>query len=413
MSVDRVQQIVDALGSRLQRAVAVDDHMLDLVAVGADYGDADPARLWSLLHRRTRPEDVGYARLRTAVGPTWIDANDELGLAGRLCIPIRHEAVLLGLMWLIDRDRSLTPEQVQDACEASAAIAVVLHQRLTVQDRDTAFVSYLVDEVLSADPHRRGQAASDLRQYGFLEDDAHVGVLVVDGSGVGDQDTGALPGALQRVGRSFPPGRWLSAGSGRRATVLLAGPRPVHEELAAVAGRLAVHLPDAAGTWWLAIGGAAQGLAGAATSRAQAMTALSVAQRLARPAGTGPAVTSWDELGPYSLVARLPAGVLADATLPLGLFTLLRCGTAGHLVDTVERFLDCAGDKQRTARELDIHRTTLYYRLDRIEAITGLSLADGGDRLLLHLAVKLHRLDVGASGPAVAGRGPGTQHDAG
>jgi DNA-binding PucR family transcriptional regulator len=41
---------------------------------------------------------------------------------------------------------------------------------------------------------------------------------------------------------------------------------------------------------------------------------------------------------------------------------------------------------------LCIHRQTLYYRLGRIEAIPGLDLADGGDRLLVHLGVRAARL---------------------
>ena len=34
----------------------------------------------------------------------------------------------------------------------------------------------------------------------------------------------------------------------------------------------------------------------------------------------------------------------------------------------------------------------LYYRLNRIEQICGLSLREGRDRLLAHLALRLHRL---------------------
>ena len=47
----------------------------------------------------------------------------------------------------------------------------------------------------------------------------------------------------------------------------------------------------------------------------------------------------------------------------------------------VETFLDCAGEVQRAARELRVHRTTLYYRLGRAEQISGLNLRDGRDRL--------------------------------
>src|SRR3954447_24844166 len=103
--------MVDALGSRLHHSVAVDDHMLNLLAVGEDYGDSDPARVWSLLNRRTRPEDVNYPALRTAVEPTWTEPNEELGLMARLCVPIRFEGNLLGLLWIIDSEHRLTAEQ--------------------------------------------------------------------------------------------------------------------------------------------------------------------------------------------------------------------------------------------------------------------------------------------------------------
>jgi DNA-binding PucR family transcriptional regulator len=41
---------------------------------------------------------------------------------------------------------------------------------------------------------------------------------------------------------------------------------------------------------------------------------------------------------------------------------------------------------------LGIHRQTLYYRLSRIERLTGLDLGEGEDRLLLHMALKHARL---------------------
>ncbi len=55
-------------------------------------------------------------------------------------------------------------------------------------------------------------------------------------------------------------------------------------------------------------------------------------------------------------------------------------------------FLDCAGQAGRTASTLNIHRQTLYYRLSRVEQLTGLDLHDGEDRLLLHMSLKAARL---------------------
>ena len=60
--------------------------------------------------------------------------------------------------------------------------------------------------------------------------------------------------------------------------------------------------------------------------------------------------------------------------------------------DCDEVFLDCAGQAGRAAAALAIHRQTLYYRLSRVERLTGLDLDNGEDRLLLHMALKSARL---------------------
>ncbi|RMI42235.1 PucR family transcriptional regulator, partial [Streptomyces triticirhizae] len=106
----------------------------------------------------------------------------------------------------------------------------------------------------------------------------------------------------------------------------------------------------------------------------------------ARAAGAsdrfGP-LAAWTEIGPYRLLSALPPRLPPDpAVLPL-----LR-PEHHELAHTAEAFLDHAGQATRTAEALGIHRQTLYYRISRIEQLTGLDLNDGEDRLLLHLALK-------------------------
>ena len=77
--------------------------------------------------------------------------------------------------------------------------------------------------------------------------------------------------------------------------------------------------------------------------------------------------------------------------MPDGLRKLL---DGGHeqLVLTLETYLDHAGDVKSTAAELWLHRTSLYYRLRRIEEVAGVDLNRGEDRLLCHVALRLSRL---------------------
>ncbi|EKX61756.1 hypothetical protein STRIP9103_07016 [Streptomyces ipomoeae 91-03] len=98
-------------------------------------------------------------------------------------------------------------------------------------------------------------------------------------------------------------------------------------------------------------------------------------------------MAEWRAIGPYRLLTALPPRAHQDPAVgPL-------LTPAHHeLAHTAEVFLDCAGQAGRTAAELGIHRQTLYYRLSRVEKLTGLDLDDGEDRLLLHMALKGARL---------------------
>jgi hypothetical protein len=414
--VERVQEVAEALASRLRRSVAVDDHTLQLIAVSPDYDDADPARVWSVLHRRTRPEDVDYAALRTLDVPTRVAPRPELGLLARFVVPLRYRGSLFGFLWLIDRDDSLTPAEQADAGDAAEAIAALLHQRLVVRDRDRALATHLFDLLLDPSPTERAGAAAELLTHGLIEDDAHVGVLVVrhdrhrggsggagSGSGGIEVDGTEVRAAVHQACRPLAPGTWLSSTHRLRGTVLLAQRRPVEETLRTTAEALLDALPEAR----VGLGAPTQGLGAAAAAQRQASVALSVGESL----GRAPGVLSFQELGPYALLGQLPADLISNDLLPLGLFNLLRLGAEHELLVTLEAFLDNAGDKQRAAQLLAVHRSTLYHRLDRIERISGLDLSDGQHRLLAHLAVKLHRL--GRSGVDLPAAAPPTYRPSG
>ncbi|NED11954.1 helix-turn-helix domain-containing protein, partial [Streptomyces sp. SID9124] len=98
-------------------------------------------------------------------------------------------------------------------------------------------------------------------------------------------------------------------------------------------------------------------------------------------------VADWSAIGPYRTLTALAPDTPQDPAVRLLLTPVQR-----ELARTAEVFLDCAGQASRTAAELGIHRQTLYYRLSRVQQLTGLDLNDGEDRLLLHMALKAARL---------------------
>jgi hypothetical protein len=96
---------------------------------------------------------------------------------------------------------------------------------------------------------------------------------------------------------------------------------------------------------------------------------------------------SWDALGGWHLIVNAP-DELAVADVHPGASALAGLDR-GDLLLTARTLLDAGGDVARTAEQLHIHRTTLYYRIERIEAVTGVNLKTGAERDDLHLALRL------------------------
>ncbi len=62
------------------------------------------------------------------------------------------------------------------------------------------------------------------------------------------------------------------------------------------------------------------------------------------------------------------------------------------LIRTLSGFFAANGNLARAAQELDVHRNTLVYRLERIADLTKMDLDDSDNRLILHLALKTQRV---------------------
>jgi purine catabolism regulator len=61
-----------------------------------------------------------------------------------------------------------------------------------------------------------------------------------------------------------------------------------------------------------------------------------------------------------------------------------------EFVRTLDAFLRAGGNHMRAARDLNVHRNTLIYRLERIqELLGGANLEDPENRLNLQLALKI------------------------
>ncbi|MFC4513001.1 PucR family transcriptional regulator [Streptomyces ehimensis] len=408
------QHLVDEISAALGVPATLEDRDFGLIAFGAHGGDddadlmMDPVRTRSILQRRSTAavrawfEAFGIAR---AQAPLRIPPDPAAGVfTGRICLPVRHGGVVHGYVWLLDDEHLAGLDLGVPFADPRLAQAVETTNRigalLAAEARAGAELGELLRDLLTVRPAAVEAARGALREALGPAADGPLALVAVAPWQTGDGEPGpegsgsalaersgvaamcAVPGAL-------PDGSAALAALVRlRATSAPAPARAIADRLlrSPRAGRPA---PGGASVG-TPHGLAAAGLGTPRRGLAELPDAWSEALSAARAAGAerrlGP-VAEWSGIGPYRVLTGLAPERAADpAVLPL----LERAHT--ELARTAEVYLDCAGQAGRAAAALGIHRQTLYYRLGRVEQLTGLDLDDGEDRLLLHMTLKASRL---------------------
>lgn len=369
---ENLQQIVEDLAVRLGRPVLLEDHGQRVVAYSEQTEPMDDIRRDSILRRQTT-QDV-RRRFRSAgifesAGPLRIPG--ESGVLARVCVPARHRDRLLGFLWLIDAGPPMSDEDIAMAAKAAPRLALtLLHESLaaglTVRREQEALTGVLLGD------HDRARTGARLliEEGGFPQADP-VTALVIRPVAEPDRthlEQGLLAARVRLAGRHplhlvrYDHGVLLCAGR-------VPDPADVHA---------AVPMPVVVG-----IGRTRSYLADAAGSYREARHAATVA---AMVPGHGPSA-AWETLGVYRMLAEIPPGELHP-----GLERLMADPQHRPLLETLETYLDLAGNVADTAKQLRLHRTSLYYRLQRLESLAETNLRSGEERLTLHLSLKLARL---------------------
>ena len=329
---DEVQAAVDRLAARLDLSVLVEDTH-ERPVWWSTRGAVDGTRVRTILNRRVDRDVARAVRtfdLARAVEPVRTPGIPELEMWARWCMPVHAGEELLGLLWVLDPDDRVRPEDLPRivAC-ADRAAEVLARAERSRRDADSRRDELL--GVLLSGPDEG--AADELTALEHLAPDPRVQVDQASWRG-----GWPLPGDL-------------------RAHVARDRVRP-------------------------ALGGAPLPLVrlGEAVRRA-------TATRAAVRAGARLDPESWDALGAWRLVVDAPEDLTVGQVHPAA-ETLAGLPRA-DLMLSARTVLDLGGDVAAAAARLHVHRTTLYHRLDRIAELTGVDLRDGSTRTDLQLALWL------------------------
>lgn len=354
-------ELVNAIATEVSASVVLVDRGLKLVAYSAQTEGVDTDRIRSILDRSCSADArAWFVKLGNAdaLKPFYLPSNPALGAGPRICIPVVDgETDVCGYLFLVPAGGIELHDMNIGACKPYADLAAI--QLAGAELQRGRLSSALLTGLLGTPPEAR-LSLQLISEANWFPARSPFVMLAVSGA----------PSTLIPRTIAAPLGSYTAV-----LTALVGDPDTAIRELVrqyGIDGNL------------IGIGGTQEVLADIRSSWRQAELAIRVAENV--PA-RGP-VTRWDELGVYRLAGCGPSADIAGAVLIPPVRKLLTHRNP-DLWRTALAYLEHAGDAAATSSTLEIHRQTLYYRLGKVNEVTGMSLADGEDRLLLHLGLTL------------------------
>lgn len=377
------EAIVNSLAQELGLPVVLEDASQQLIAYSPHYDMTDRIRRDTIMSQTTTKDVVDYFRpfeLQRREDPFVVPGSPADDILPRLCIPIRHHDVSLGFAWVLLPEEQVSETQLKAAVSAREALT----QTMVAESRGRAAETETVLNLLSADPDLRILGLSDVEARGTFGHGRPCSVVVCLGHGWEDP---AVRMSFWGTSWAPTPRDQLRAVTPREgiAVVAISSFTAANRDIFASALRRVQQAgrKSADNDLVVGVGSLINGPAQAHRAYREAR----LAARVARGAD-GPGVALWQDLGVNRFLTQMPQEVLADAVDP----RLRQLVTeAPELAVTVECYLEHAGAIAPVAEALHIHRTTLYYRLERVTKF-GIDLGRGEDRLSVHAGLRALRL---------------------
>jgi hypothetical protein len=398
-----LQRIVDSVAIRVGRPALIEDRRQRVVVYSEQTEPMDEVRRLSILRRQTTPEVIAFFRragIMAAREPIRTRASAELRMLPRVCVPVWHGDLLLGFVWFIDPDRSMTDDDIAAVSTTTTDLALALYRENLAGELASQRETEAVRLLLAEEHEARQHGALTLLEDGVLTEAGPTTAVVARlvpraAERLDDLARIALEQALLASRRWLGPREAVHLVRYDHGVLLVRGTeRRGRPDVRAVAE----HLNDALATAVRGLPSVARAVVGVGQPHgelSEARASYDEAALAARVAVQLPAVgpvAVWSQLGIYRVLSRLTGEEMRTASVHPGLERLLDEPANQPLLETLETYLDLAGNAQTTADRMNLHRTSLYYRLQRVEQLAGTDLKNGSERLTLHLALKLARL---------------------
>lgn len=380
-------ELAEMLADLVGHSISIENERFEAIA-NKNIAEVDSARRYTIQHGRTNPRlidalEVDYLpQIRGKLRPVYLPAMPDVGLEmERLLAPIVVHGDIYGYMWIIADVHALSPIDMM-AIEIGATVAalLMLYQE-SLQTAEASLKGSLVAQLIEGNGSRQTVLSDQSQRYGLDLRLPYQMISVAIKHAPPAQMSGVYRSINQVLAQHEQPA--VAALFAGQVVILAHADQAVDELADLLVERLSV-ISDRAR---IAISAPFSGSENVGEAHQQCNEALEIAQRV----NSRNPVQRFNDLGYIHTLFHAGRESLDNNTAAPVLRRLLE-EKLTDLFFTLETYLDAGGNSVQTAENLNIHRSTLNYRLARIRDICALDLSSPATRVNLQIAIKLMRL---------------------
>lgn len=364
------QALVDRIYRAYRTPATLTDAHDRLIAFSAQPPDLiDAVRRETLLARagssRSTPVN-SFAHAQSEI--TRFTPSSDSGLLDRVIVPLTNDSETVGYVYIIDPDKRVDAKSLEVFRQQFEDVTLQLAIEILSRPQIDESVRILLT---SDNVQERKSAATHIRNQLGGRFDGDVRVLAVD-----PEPEMGISSWVRTLGTRYP---WATVDG--RSMIIVPSDKHTLAELEN-RGRLIQGSPRAA------VGRRVSDITEIALSADDAARALRVARNLALFPERNPIV--WDDLGPWRVLLALDEGLMAELMDPR---TQRMVATLdARTLRMLHMYIDLGNASDDIAREFNMHRTTLFAHVRKLQGEFKLDWDDPDDRLSTVLALRLASL---------------------
>jgi len=403
---DGYKELLEVLEKFLENPVTIEDPNTRLIAHSSSF-NTDKWRKSKVLYTRCSPfshqmikENQAKSILFDERKTVRIDSDDP-ELKPRALVPIVYKNETFGIMSIIQEGKMITSTDIQVTEYIASHIAFVISQeRINLQGRkemEKAFVYNLINKEITKKEIELYTDYFNLSldyivQAVILDMSDHLSNLLNKGESEIDEVKDLMEIEIYKVANKVFEKALLTTRGNEIMIIGLLQKDDNHQlvekskellenSLAQLKGQFDAKLP-------IGIGRPVIGLINAKKSLEEAQMAL----KLGNEIWPNESVYEFEKLGIYRLLTKLKGEEVLDSFYLDTLGPIINHDKNSDLLNTLHCYLQNNGNSKRTTEALFIHRSTLRYRLEKIEELLQIDLDNPDNRLLIQIAFKIERI---------------------